>query len=79
MAARLEVSLLCKKFCGSQLAPLLLQEFECGVTSGNGDMEKQEWSFTLYDFDGRGKVTKEVSFVSLFVSFRVVILDKLEI
>lgn len=22
---------------------------------------KQEWSFTLYDFDGHGRITKEVS------------------
>ncbi len=36
----------------------ILQEFECGVSVAGSD--KQEWSFTLYDFDGRGKVTKEV-------------------
>ena len=40
---------------------LLLQEFECGVHFGGGENSKQEWSFTLYDFDGHGKITKEVS------------------
>ena len=34
------------------------QEFECGVSVEGSD--KQEWSFTLYDFDGRGKITKDV-------------------
>jgi len=38
----------------------LLQEFECGVHFGGGENAKQEWSFTLYDFDGHGKITKEV-------------------
>ena len=36
------------------------QEFECGVHFGGGENSKQEWSFTLYDFDGHGKITKEV-------------------
>ena len=39
---------------------LYLQEFECGVHFGGGENSKQEWSFTLYDFDGHGKITKEV-------------------
>lgn len=38
----------------------LFQEFECGVHFGAGENSKQEWSFTLYDFDGHGKITKEV-------------------
>ncbi|XP_064640770.1 protein naked cuticle homolog 2-like [Lineus longissimus] len=36
---------------------LNVEEFECGVSVEGS--EKQEWSFTLYDFDGRGKITKE--------------------
>lgn len=36
------------------------QEFECGVQFEGTEKNKQEWSFTLYDFDGQGKVTKEV-------------------
>jgi Ca2+-binding EF-hand superfamily protein len=39
------------------------QEFECGVHFGGGENSKQEWSFTLYDFDGHGKITKEVIIV----------------
>ena len=35
------------------------QEFECGVSVAGSD--RQEWSFTLYDFDGRGNITKDVS------------------
>eukprot|EP00918_Siedleckia_nematoides_P012858 GHVU01028135.1.p1 GENE.GHVU01028135.1~~GHVU01028135.1.p1 ORF type:complete len:522 (+),score=32.86 GHVU01028135.1:133-1566(+) len=38
-------------------APLNVEEFECGVSVEGTD--KQEWSFTLYDFDGKGKITKE--------------------
>ena len=38
----------------------LFQEFECGLSVQSTHLEKQEWSFTLYDFDGRGRVTKEV-------------------
>ncbi|CAH1779930.1 unnamed protein product [Owenia fusiformis] len=36
---------------------LNVEEFECGVSVEGS--EKQEWSFTLYDFDGCGKITKE--------------------
>ena len=43
----------CLVFCYSQ-------EFECGVSVAGSD--KQEWSFTLYDFDGRGNITKDVWF-----------------
>lgn len=25
------------------------------------EKNKQEWSFTLYDFDGHGKITREVN------------------
>ena len=42
----------CLVFCSSS------QEFECGVSVAGSD--KQEWSFTLYDFDGRGNITKDV-------------------
>ncbi|XP_065571042.1 uncharacterized protein LOC136033948 [Artemia franciscana] len=41
---------------------LKFEEFECDVSVGtqeNGD--RQEFSFTLYDLEGRGKVTKDVS------------------
>ncbi|XP_074644557.1 uncharacterized protein LOC141901301 [Tubulanus polymorphus] len=34
-----------------------VEEFECGVSVEGS--EKQEWSFTFYDFDGRGKITKD--------------------
>jgi len=33
------------------------EDVECGVSVAESD--KQEWAFTLYDFDGRGKITKE--------------------
>ncbi|ELU11388.1 hypothetical protein CAPTEDRAFT_221730 [Capitella teleta] len=36
-----------------------VEEFECGVSVAGSTSDKQEWSFTLYDFDGQGKVTKE--------------------
>ncbi|XP_019629285.1 PREDICTED: protein naked cuticle homolog 2-like isoform X1 [Branchiostoma belcheri] len=36
---------------------LHVEEFECGVSVEGSD--KQEWTFTLYDFDGKGKVTQE--------------------
>jgi len=35
-----------------------LQEFECDVSVAEGD-RRQEFSFTLYDFDGHGKITKD--------------------
>ncbi|XP_071173667.1 protein naked cuticle homolog 2-like isoform X1 [Mytilus edulis] len=38
---------------------LSIEEFECGVQFESTEKNKQEWSFTLYDFDGQGKVTKE--------------------
>ena len=37
-----------------------MQEFECGVQFEGTENSKQEWSFTLYDFDGHGRITKEV-------------------
>lgn len=36
-----------------------VEEFECGVSVEGSSSDKQEWNFTLYDFDGRGKITKE--------------------
>ena len=43
-----------------------LQEFECGVQFEGTENSKQEWSFTLYDFDGHGRITKEaVSYTHL--------------
>ncbi|KAK3086743.1 hypothetical protein FSP39_022726 [Pinctada imbricata] len=38
---------------------LNIEEFECGVQFEGSEKNKQEWSFTLYDFDGHGKITKE--------------------
>ena len=40
------------------------QEFECGVQFEGLEKNKQEWSFTLYDFDGHGKITREVTHTS---------------
>jgi len=40
------------------IAFLFLQEFECDVSVAEGD-RRQEFSFTLYDFDGHGKITKD--------------------
>lgn len=39
--------------------PLNIEEFECGVHFEGLEKNKQEWSFTLYDFDGHGKITRE--------------------
>ncbi|KAF6197462.1 hypothetical protein GE061_020178, partial [Apolygus lucorum] len=40
-----------------------LKEFECDVSINEGPdgkgRERQEFSFTLYDFDGHGKITKD--------------------
>ncbi|XP_067652873.1 protein naked cuticle homolog 2-like isoform X1 [Haliotis asinina] len=38
---------------------LSIEEFECGVQFEGSENSKQEWSFTLYDFDGHGRITKE--------------------
>ncbi|XP_022339408.1 uncharacterized protein LOC111134568 isoform X4 [Crassostrea virginica] len=38
---------------------LSIEEFECGVQFEGLEKNKQEWSFTLYDFDGHGKITRE--------------------
>lgn len=35
-----------------------LKDVECNVSVGEDN--RQEWVFTLYDFDNSGKVTKEV-------------------
>lgn len=37
---------------------LFTQDLECDVSVENDN--RQEWVFTLYDFDNSGKVTKEV-------------------
>ena len=42
---------------------MVLQSFECERSTVKA-AQKQEWAFTLYDFDGQGKVTKEVGPVS---------------
>lgn len=36
-----------------------MQGFECDVSVAEGDRRRQEFSFTLYDFDGHGKITKD--------------------
>ncbi|XP_055891449.1 protein naked cuticle homolog 2-like [Biomphalaria glabrata] len=36
-----------------------IEEIECGVQLEGSENSKQEWSFTLYDFDGHGMITKE--------------------
>lgn len=43
----------------------IIQEFECGLSVNGPETDRQEWSFTLYDFDGQGNITKEVSTVLL--------------
>lgn len=47
----------------SQPPPLAFEEFECDVSVEGGvdvgGQERQEFSFTLYDFDGHGKITKD--------------------
>ncbi|KAK3853495.1 hypothetical protein Pcinc_039973 [Petrolisthes cinctipes] len=35
------------------------REVSCDVSVGAGEADRQEFSFTLYDFDGHGKVTKD--------------------
>lgn len=44
-----------------KIGSFLFQEFECGVHFEGLEKNKQEWSFTLYDFDGHGKITREVN------------------
>lgn len=36
-----------------------MQELQCDVSVEEDS--RQEWTFTLYDFDNNGKVTREVS------------------
>ncbi|XP_012943497.1 protein naked cuticle homolog 1 isoform X2 [Aplysia californica] len=38
---------------------LNIEEFECGVQLEGSESSKQEWFFTLYNFDGHGRITKE--------------------
>uniref|UniRef100_A0A0B7A9M4 Protein naked cuticle homolog n=1 Tax=Arion vulgaris TaxID=1028688 RepID=A0A0B7A9M4_9EUPU len=38
---------------------LSIEEIECGVQFESSENAKQEWAFTLYDFDGHGRITKE--------------------
>ncbi|XP_074112462.1 NKD inhibitor of WNT signaling pathway naked cuticle [Cotesia typhae] len=35
------------------------EEFECDVSVAEDNRRRQEFSFTLYDFDGHGKITKD--------------------
>ena len=38
-----------------------IQELQCDVSVEEDS--RQEWTFTLYDFDNNGKVTREVSYL----------------
>ncbi|CAE1320865.1 NKD [Acanthosepion pharaonis] len=38
---------------------IFFQPFECELQVDTSSEKKQDWSFTLYDFDGKGKITKE--------------------
>ncbi|XP_064610738.1 protein naked cuticle homolog 1-like isoform X2 [Liolophura sinensis] len=49
----------CQEKCSDHERSLNIEEFECGVQIESRESSKQEWSFTLYDFDGQGKITKE--------------------
>ena len=42
-----------------QATYLSVQELQCDVSVEEDS--RQEWTFTLYDFDNNGKVTREVS------------------
>ncbi|XP_043274595.1 protein naked cuticle homolog isoform X2 [Venturia canescens] len=44
---------------GNPTRQLSFEEFECDVSVAEGDRRRQEFSFTLYDFDGHGKITKD--------------------
>lgn len=47
-----------------QYTCLYAQDLECDVSVE--DDNRQEWIFTLYDFDNSGKVTKEVCVLNVF-------------
>lgn len=51
-------SLLLVIYVTACLRILISQDLECNVSLV--DDNRQEWVFTLYDFDNSGKVTKEV-------------------
>lgn len=61
----------------------MLQEFSCDVSMEGGiyrdGQERQEFSFTLYDFDGHGKITKDVSISINIVTNKVIISKMLEL
>lgn len=42
----------------AELTAVLFQELECAVSMEEDN--RQEWTFTLYDFDNNGKVTRQV-------------------
>ena len=42
-----------------RLLSVCVQELQCDVSVEEDS--RQEWTFTLYDFDNNGKVTREVS------------------
>lgn len=43
----------------ARLLSVYIQELQCDVSVEEDS--RQEWTFTLYDFDNNGKVTREVS------------------
>lgn len=45
--------------CHAHVLPVCVQELQCDVSVEEDS--RQEWTFTLYDFDNNGKVTREVS------------------
>lgn len=47
-----------QQVAGSHVTRVCFQDVECDVSIE--DDNRQEWIFTLYDFDNSGKVTKEV-------------------
>jgi len=40
---------------------------ECGQSVKSIGSDRQEWSYTLYDFEGQGHVTRDVSGFLYFV------------
>ncbi|CAL4104961.1 unnamed protein product [Meganyctiphanes norvegica] len=43
----------------THMTPTYVEEVSCDVSVAAGEADRQEFSFTLYDFDGHGKVTKD--------------------
>lgn len=39
---------------------VLLQDIDCGVSIRSMTSDKQQWSFSLYNFEDNGRISKEV-------------------